>query len=81
MAEGRSRAAWEHTSSILAAIGNVFRGKNSRALKPSDMNPYTQKKIRVTKDTIGDIRAMLEGRIPAKKKKEPHHAGSNLGSS
>jgi hypothetical protein len=44
MAEGRLRERWNHTASILAVILNVNRGKNDRAVKPSELNPYEQKR-------------------------------------
>jgi hypothetical protein len=44
MADGRGRERWEHTSSILAVLINVNRGKGDRAVKPSELNPYTARK-------------------------------------
>ena len=47
MAEGRSREAWEHTSSILAMIANVNRSKStSRRFSPLDFDPYRAVKKR-----------------------------------
>jgi hypothetical protein len=50
MAEGRSREAWEHTSSILAMIANVNRTKStSRKFTPLDFDPYRAEKKREAK--------------------------------
>ena len=50
MAEGRSREVWEHTSSILAMIANVNRGKKSdRKFSPLDFDPYRAEKKREAK--------------------------------
>jgi hypothetical protein len=41
MAEARSRAAWKHTSSVLALVANVHRDpEKCRARKPEDFDPY-----------------------------------------
>jgi hypothetical protein len=41
MAEARSRAAWKHTSSVLALVANVHRDpERCRARKPEDFDPY-----------------------------------------
>lgn len=40
MAEGRNRAAWSHTSAVLALVANVHRDpKKTKAFNPSDFNP------------------------------------------
>lgn len=39
---GRQEAQWSHTSSLLAMIYNVNRGKGRAAKKPKEFNPYSQ---------------------------------------
>lgn len=41
MAEGRNRAHWQHTSSVLALLANAHRDpkKTPRPFKPSDFDP------------------------------------------
>jgi hypothetical protein len=49
MAEARSRAAWAHTSSVLAMLANVNRDpKRTRAFRPEDFDPHAQKDMSVT---------------------------------
>lgn len=44
MAEARSRAAWAHTSSLLAMLANVNRDpKRSRTFRPDDFDPHARK--------------------------------------
>lgn len=45
MAEGRSRAAWSHTSVTLCLMANANRDskKQPRPFKPSDFDPYHRK--------------------------------------
>ena len=44
MAEARSRAAWAHTSSVLAMLANVNRDpKRTRAFRPEDFDPHSRK--------------------------------------
>jgi hypothetical protein len=40
MAEGRSMAAWSHTSAVLALVANVNRASKGPAMKPADFNPH-----------------------------------------
>jgi hypothetical protein len=50
MADGRSREMWEHTSTVLAMIANVNRGKKtSRKFSPLDFDPYRAEKKREAK--------------------------------
>jgi hypothetical protein len=43
MADGRQRAAWGHTSTLLAMLANVNRDpKKSRKFRPADFDPYSQ---------------------------------------
>jgi len=44
MAEARSRAAWRHTSTVLALVANVNRDPaRQRAFRPEDFDPHEQK--------------------------------------
>lgn len=41
LAEGRSRAAWNHTSALLAMLFNIHRDpKTQNALSPAHFNPH-----------------------------------------
>jgi hypothetical protein len=54
MSEGRSREAWEHTSSILAMMVNMSPGKkSSRKFVPLDFDPYAAAKKRDAGDSAG----------------------------
>ena len=57
MAEARERAAWSHTSAIMALIANVNRDpKKTRPYKPDDFNPLARRRdgdaVEINKDTI-----------------------------
>lgn len=62
MAEGRGRECWNHTASIMAVLINVNRGKNDRAVKPSDLNPYEARKREspVIKVKMSDLKPFFE---------------------
>jgi len=63
MAEARSRAAWAHTSSLLAMLANVNRDpKRSRAFRPDDFDPHSPERSRraaVVKGKNFDILKMV----------------------
>jgi len=65
MAEGRQRHAWIHTSSLLALIANANRDpKKHRPFKPSDFDPYAnkrQKGIPITKDNVAVLKHFFIG--------------------
>jgi len=66
MAEARGRAAWAHTSSIMALVANVNRDpKKTRAFRPSDFNPYAERSPRGTPLTAGNI-GLLRSLVPKK---------------
>ena len=54
MVNGRQREMWNHTSHVLCLVANANRDpKRSKALKPSDFNPTTQrKKVRAAPITV-----------------------------
>lgn len=69
MADGRRREAWQRTSSVLAMLVNVNRGKRSRAAKPSDFVPYGARrraKAPVKKVGIGIFKALFIDKDMAK---------------
>ena len=45
MADGRSKAAWSHTSALLCLTANAHRNpkKQPRPYKPTDFDPYGRK--------------------------------------
>ncbi|MFW5832870.1 MAG: hypothetical protein ACOCYE_02080, partial [Pseudomonadota bacterium] len=60
MDEGRSRAAWDHTSAIVATLINVNRGKNTRPVKIKDVHPHEQRAPLPL--TAADVRKMFRPR-------------------
>jgi len=71
MAEGRSRAEWSYTSSILALIANTNRDKKRKPTPfvPADFNPWSKKRdvripvkgVRVLKQVFVDGRKSQPG--------------------
>jgi hypothetical protein len=55
MAEGRGRHSWGQTSELLALIANVNRNPKKRAVKASEVNPYTARERRDTTIEITDM--------------------------
>ena len=65
MAEGRGRQSWAHTSAILALIANVNRDpKKTRALRPSDFDPFAKRPAPIPIDMDSLKAVFLEGRFP-----------------
>ena len=66
MAEGRNRAAWARTATILALIANVNRDPKTPAFKPDQFDPYTPSRpAPVTDAPITVLRDVFcSGRIP-----------------
>jgi len=61
LGEGHGRAAWAHTSSLLAMLVNVHRTKGRRA-RPSDFGPYASRRgggLRVGAANIHVLEALL----------------------
>lgn len=46
MAEAKRKESWEHTSALMALVAGALTGKEC---KPSDFNPYADKKHRRNK--------------------------------
>jgi hypothetical protein len=66
MAEGRSRASWDHTSHVLCLLANVNRDpKKSKAYRPADFHPHETKAAPKSRLTIAELRdqygALLTG--------------------
>ena len=64
MAEGRSRQAWEHTSTLLAMLANVNRNpkKRSKPFSPAEFNPFPQRgRRKAPKRRMRDVRDMVMG--------------------
>jgi len=57
MADGRSQAAWSHTSSLIWIIAEVNRDskRRSRPYQPADFNPHIQRKKRQRTMTVEDL--------------------------
>ena len=71
MAEGGDRQRWNHTSQLLALIGNANRDpKKGRPFRPSDFNPYAEGYGRtglpITKATIGVLKQVFVERKEGK---------------
>jgi hypothetical protein len=67
MAEARQREAWSRTSTLLAMIANVARamgGKSSststKTFKPSDFDPFEQRKQAEAEALPGSIRLLKD---------------------
>lgn len=64
MATGRNKAMWPHTAAILAMLANINRDpKKTRAVKPSDFDPYADKVETKPQETatLGTIRGRFSG--------------------
>lgn len=57
MAEARSTCAWNHTSSILAAIANAFRDPKRSPVQPDDIHPHMRKRKKKFAGKVG-VRAL-----------------------
>lgn len=70
MERARLMADWDRTSSLLAMIRNVNRGKGQVQKKPSAFNPLRQQNdgIRVTSDNISALKALVPKRRKRRKK-------------
>ena len=71
MVEGRTRARWDHTASIMAIVAEVNRNpkKRSRPYRPADFHPYakpdpggpTDGKVKMK---MKDVKDLLSGLRP-----------------
>jgi len=67
MAEAREKAAWNHTSALMALTFNMWRDpKKTRAREARDFHPYTARRKEGVSIGKGNIRILkkvfLEGR-------------------
>jgi len=64
MALARSDAMWEHTSSVMALIANVFRGRRGKRVKPADCHPHrlAERVPPSDKEVWADIREAFTGK-------------------
>lgn len=60
MAEGKQRAAWSHTSALLAMLANVNRGKKSKTFKPGDFDPYDKRATQRSEKLPGNVRMLKD---------------------
>ena len=57
MAESRGRLEWGRTSCLMALVANLMRDpKKSKGVKPSDFNPYFQKRKPIIKAPVSVLR-------------------------
>jgi hypothetical protein len=65
MADARNRAEWGRAASIMALIANVNRDpKKSRAFKPADFDPFTQRRSGAApKLKMSEVKGMLSGMV------------------
>lgn len=70
MAEGRNRAHWQHTSSVLALFANAHRDprKRARPFRPDDFDP-TRKRRRGKGRAISVSRLVDDLMGPVEKKR------------
>lgn len=69
MTDAAREEAWQHTAWLACLIANANRNpkKKPSPFTPDDFNPMVSRRqrkrrgIRVTKENIGDLRAMFEG--------------------
>jgi len=65
MAEGRAKDDWTRTSALLALLANCHRDpKRTRALKPSDFDPFAKRSAPIPIDMANLKAVFLEGRFP-----------------
>lgn len=57
MAESRGRFEWAQTSCLMALVANIMRDpKKSKAVEPSDFNPYSHHEKPVVKAPLTILR-------------------------
>jgi len=65
MAEGRAKDEWARTSALMALLANCHRDpKRTRALKPSDFDPFAKRSAPIPVDMASLKAVFLEGRFP-----------------
>ncbi len=71
MAEGRNENLWLLAAAVMALLANCHRDPKKRAFTPDDFNPTVARAeradvIRVTPETIGDMREAFDAMASAK---------------
>ena len=65
MAEARAKDEWARTSALMALLANCHRDpKKTRALRPSDFNPFAKRPAPIPIDMDSLKAVFLEGRFP-----------------
>lgn len=59
MAEGRGRAEWARTSTVLALITNLHRDPKKPPCKPSDLSPFDRPRDDVVRVELREIKDLL----------------------
>jgi hypothetical protein len=66
MLEGRQRHAWSVASSCLSVLANLQRDpKRTRPFKPSDFDPFAQRKAPIKADVSVLKDVFIDGRLPS----------------
>lgn len=64
MRDGRDKAQWRHTSSLICVLAQIHAPKGKR-YKPDEFNPWVTKgsphKFGLTKDTISLLKVFVDG--------------------
>ena len=66
MAEGRSRAAWNHTGSMMALLANINRDpkRRSKPYRPEEFSPHAVPRVKpvpVKNIDMKDLKSMYVG--------------------
>ncbi len=65
MAEARAKDEWARSSALMALLANCHRDpKKTRALRPSDFDPFAKRPAPIPIDMDGLKAVFLEGRFP-----------------
>lgn len=65
MAEARRRDEWGRTSAVMALVANTQRDrKRSRALRPSDFDPFARQTPTVKVDVRVLKQVFIDNRVP-----------------
>ena len=61
MAHGKLRHDWDETSTIIAVIANLFRGKRQQPVRAAELNPYrTSEPVELSaKESMQHLKSML----------------------
>lgn len=62
MARASRLEAWDRTAFLAALLRNLWRGRNQRAVRPDEMNPYrtpAKRGIRIDASNIRDLKVLI----------------------